>query len=116
MNNNKGQALVEFIIILPITLMLVFGIIDFGRVISLKGNLENVASDVILLYRDGKMLDEIKTIINADKKDEVDISIAVRQDYTTIYVSKEIKPITPGLSLIAQKVFNVSTSRVIKNE
>ena len=34
--NEKGQALVEFIIILPVFLLLVFCVVDFGRIISLK--------------------------------------------------------------------------------
>ena len=41
MKSNKGQALVEFVIILPITLILIFCVIDFGRIISLKSDLES---------------------------------------------------------------------------
>jgi len=41
MKNNKGQALVEFIIILPIFLLLIISIIDFGNIISKKYSLEN---------------------------------------------------------------------------
>lgn len=114
--NNKGQALVEFVIILPVTLMLIFGIIDFGRVIYVKNNLENINSDVVDFYKNGKTKDEITSIINSNKKDEVDISISVRQDYTNIMISQRIKPITPGLSLIADKIFDVKTQRVIRNE
>ena len=36
MKNNKGQALVEFIIILPIFLLLIISVIDFGNIISKK--------------------------------------------------------------------------------
>ena len=47
MKNNKGQALVEFVIILPVMLLLIFSIIDFGIVIYEKNNLENVISDAV---------------------------------------------------------------------
>lgn len=114
--NSKGQALVEFVIILPVTLMLVFGIVDFGRVIYVKNNLENVNSDVVDLYRNGKTTEEIDNIINMNKKENVKISIDVRNEYTNIVVSSSIRPITPGLSLVASKVFDVKTERVIKNE
>ena len=37
-------------------------------------------------------------------------------DYVTLTINKKIKPITPGLSYILDKVFNVEVTRVIKNE
>ena len=45
MRNKKGQALIEFVIILPVMLLLVFCLIDFGMVIYEKNNLENIVSD-----------------------------------------------------------------------
>lgn len=113
MKSNKGQALVEFVIILPITLILIFCIIDFGRVISLKSDLESKTDDVVTLYESGKSLEEINTIIDVS---DVKIGIEENGDYVTITVNKKIKPITPGLSYIAQKVFNVEVTRVIRNE
>ena len=43
----KGQALVEFVIILPIFLFLLLGVIDVGRIMYTKVNLENTISDVV---------------------------------------------------------------------
>lgn len=113
MKNQKGQALVEFVIILPITLMLIFCVIDFGRVISLKSDLEGKLSDITTFYESGKSLEEINMIM--DNKD-IKINIESQIDYTTITVSKKIKPITPGLSYIISDVFDVKESRVIRNE
>lgn len=113
MKSNKGQALVEFVIILPVALILLFSIIDFGRVISLKSELESVASDSVTFYQDGRTLEDIKRLI---KLDDVSISINEQGEYTSIEVEKEIKPITPGLSYIAKDVFDVKISRVTKNE
>lgn len=115
MRNKKGQALVEFILILPITLILIFCVVDFGRVISLKNDLENKVSDIVMLYQNGKTLDEIDSIINKDKND-IKIDASYNEDYINISVTKKIKPITPGLSYIKEDVFNVLVSRVIKNE
>lgn len=113
MKNNKGQALVEFVIILPITLILIFCIIDFGRVISLKSDLESKTDDVVTLYESGKSLEEINSILNVK---DVKISIKEDGDYTTIATNKKIKPITPGLSYIISKVFDVEVTRVVRNE
>lgn len=115
MRNEKGQALVEFVLILPITLILIFCIVDFGRVISLKNDLENKTSDIVMLYQSGKTLDEIDSIINKEQNG-IKIDASYNEDYITISVTKKIKPITPGLSYIKKELFDVSTSRVIKNE
>ena len=44
--NKRGQALVEFVIILPILLLLIFAFIDLGRIIVCKNHLEGVMSEV----------------------------------------------------------------------
>lgn len=111
----KGQALIEFIMILPVMLILVFTVVDFGRIISLKSDLENVTSDAILFYEEGKVEDEINDIIKA-KDEDIKITIINKDDYAILSATKTIKPITPGLSYIAKDVFNVKASRVIKNE
>ena len=50
MKNNKGQALVEFIIILPVIILLIMCIVDFGNIISNKYKLENDLDTVVKLY------------------------------------------------------------------
>lgn len=116
MMNKKGQALVEFVIILPISLLLIFCVVDFGRVISLKSDLENKASDVVTFYQNGNTPEEIKNLVNSKDGNDLKLDIVTNGEYVTINLSKKIKPITPGLSYIKQDVFNVSVSRVIRNE
>ena len=113
--NQKGQALVEFVIILPIMILLVFCVVDFGRVISVKSELENITSDAVMFYQNGKMPEEINSILLKDN-DKVKIKYEVKDDYITIITTKKIKPVTPGLSYIPVNVFDISASRVIKNE
>lgn len=113
MKSNKGQALVEFVIILPITLILIFCVIDFGRVISLKSDLEGKIDDVVTLYQSGDSIEEINNVVNIK---DVETSLKENGDYINVTLTKKIKPITPGLSYIADKVFNVNVTRVIKNE
>lgn len=43
LKNNKGQAMIEMAIILPILLLLVLGIFDFGRILYSQILLENNA-------------------------------------------------------------------------
>ena len=116
MRNKKGQALVEFVIILPIFILLVFCLIDFGRIISIKNDLENKISDVVTFYQNGNSKDEIIQLINKNSKDKINIEFVTEDEYVTINLVKKINPITPGITYIKKDLFDVSVSRVIKNE
>lgn len=43
MRSERGQAAVEFALVLPILLLLVFGIIDFGRILYTKNALTSLS-------------------------------------------------------------------------
>ncbi len=116
MRSKKGQALVEFAIILPVILMLIFIVVDFGRIISTKNDLENIVSDAATFYENGKNEDEINKVININRKDSVKITVVTGDEFVNISAKLSIKPITPGLTLIQEKVFDVKASRVIYNE
>ena len=73
--NRRGQALVEFILILPIFIMLMFVIIDFGMVFNEKNKLENKSMEIIEFINQRKEIDEIKTMypdydISVNNKDD----------------------------------------------
>ncbi|HOZ53835.1 MAG TPA: TadE/TadG family type IV pilus assembly protein [Bacilli bacterium] len=116
MKSSKGQALIEFVIILPVFLMLIFAIIDFGRVIYEKNMLENVVSTASELYDSGKTYNEIESVINSERLDKLDMTIVEKDGYVTIRISETVKPITPGFSMLKTRVFNISTYRVLYYE
>ena len=62
--NSKGQALVEFVIILPIILMILFIIIDFSNIFYQKNHLESTLNDVVEYKENGKSNSYIKDKIN----------------------------------------------------
>ena len=43
--SDKGQTLVEFVLLLPIIILLVFGLFDFGRIVYYKSVLTNAARE-----------------------------------------------------------------------
>ena len=45
MRSEKGQAAVEFALVLPILLILIFGIIDFGRILYTKNALTSLSQE-----------------------------------------------------------------------
>lgn len=44
--NNKGQAMVEFALVIPIFLLMIFGMVEFGRIYSYKLATANMARQV----------------------------------------------------------------------
>lgn len=108
--NKRGQALVEFVIILPIFILLVLGCIDIGRIMYTKMNLEEQMSDVVDYYKNGKTIEEIKN--------KIDDNIDIKRDneYTTILLTKNIDIITPGLQFIFDNPYLIKIERSILNE
>lgn len=108
--NNKGQALIEFILILPIFLMILFIIVDFGVIFSAKSNLENNSSDIINLYKESNDINKIKSLytnytIDIEKEDEFD-KITIK-DYVNL--------ITPGMNRVLSNPYEIKVERVVYN-
>ena len=72
--NRKGQALVEFVLILPIFIMILFSIVDFGMIFNKKNELENISVDVVNMLNKDIPLEEIKS-------EYADIDMAVKVIY-----------------------------------
>ena len=109
--NRKGQALVEFVLILPVFILILFAIIDFGTILSKKNELENDSIDIVLLINNGTSIDEIK-----NKYSSLDIELKDVDKYTEIKISKNINIITPGLNLILGDPYKIIVERVIPND
>ena len=120
MKNKKAQALIEFVLILPILIMLLFAIIDFGSIFICKSELENKINDAYevakLSTNASTLYDEIETVINKDSNRDIKIELKfdTESDFMTIKLVSEIKTITPGLNLIIGYPYEVSTERVVK--
>ena len=109
--NRKGQALVEFVLILPVFILILFAIVDFGTILSKKNELENDSIDIVLLINNGSNIDEIK-----NKYSDLDIELKDVDKYTEIKISKNINIITPGLNLILGDPYKIIVERVIPND
>lgn len=112
MKNNKGQALVEFILIIPIFMFILLAIIDIGNIIISKYKLENSLSTIVELYQNNQNAElqnyvlQNNLVVNYNKKDK----------YTTIVLNDDVLVRTPGLNNILGKKMKIETSRTIYNE
>jgi len=109
MKNNKGQALVEFVIILPIFLLLIISIVDFGNIITKKYSLENDIDVIANMYKEEKY-DDINNYINSKN---IKVSYSNEDKLLVINISKDISIISPMLNLIFGKTYEISTEKSI---
>lgn len=112
--NRKGQALIEFVIILPIFLFMLFAVIDFGIISFNKNKLENMVNDVGDMYKNKESNEEINNFI---KKNDKNTTATFKDEgkYFKVVLSKDYDFITPGLSSIL-KDFKIDVERTMYNE
>lgn len=108
MKNNKGQALVEFVLVLPVIIMLIFGMIEFGNLIYQRYQLETHIEPVMALYKsnESELLDTYK------KNNDIDISFTKSGNLVTVKLTKKIKLITPTVMTFLDNPYTVEAERI----
>lgn len=115
MKNKRGQALVEFVIILPVIIFIIMGLVDTIVVFTHKNNAESKMADVIELYQNNESDENITKFIQKDLKSA---SFKSNKDakYSYLEITDNYEFITPGLSTILGNPYKIITERVILNE
>lgn len=111
--NNKGQALVEFVLILPVFILLIFSFIDVGKIILCKNELESAMNEVSLLVRNDTRNDDINLYLNNNYNRDISFKI-VDGEFKKIILSTKVKLTIPGLNRIFNE--NIKVERSIINE
>lgn len=103
--NKKGQALVEFVLVLPILIFLLLGVVDISRLMIMKNHLESVLGSV-----------DVDTTNILDK--EYDIELIRKDQGSSVVVELKscLEVSTPGLNKIIGDPACVSTSKVFEKE
>lgn len=97
--NKKGQALVEFIIILPIIIFILLAIIDYGTISHTKNKLENITTDISSMIKNNETDEEIINFVN-DNDNSLNVDIKREDKYINLKLYKKYNYITPGLNKI----------------
>ena len=110
MLNNKGQSLILFIVILPILLLILVLVIDVGRIIVLKQELDNINKIVLDYGLDNIDLDDL----NNNEIDDININLV--EDKLYIELNMDTGGMLSGLVDIS--IFDIKSSYVgyIKDE
>ena len=116
MKNKKGQALVEFVIILPIFIFMLLSIIDIGKVIYFQNQLVSELNDVVELYKNQKTYEEILNELNL-QDEGVTLEIKNQDnEIITFYLKCDVEIITPGLNVIFDNPHTVTVERALSYE
>ncbi len=100
--NKKGQALVEFILILPVLIFIILALVDIGKLNVMKMHLEGVLNNV----------DESTETIK-DKEYKISINKQETRDGLLIELKSCTSITTPGLNKILGNPACVTTSKII---
>lgn len=106
---NRGQALVEFVLIMPIFLIILMAIIDFGNIFKTKYDLQNDLDLIVDLYKEEKTDDYNNYVWNHN----LELNIQQDNHFTTIMISKKITIKTPILSKVFPSPYVLSESMTI---
>lgn len=113
--NKKGQALVEFVIILPIFIFMVLATIDIGKILYFSNKLENKMDDVISMYENNNAYEDIDKNLESDIK-KTNLEIKQEEKFVEFIITKKVDVITPGLNLIFDNPYEIEAKRVVYNE
>ena len=109
--NKRGQALVEFVLILPVFLFLIMAVVDFGTIFNRRNALETASSDIITLYKDGTSITEINSLYS-----KYTISVTSDNDYDKVTISDSVKLNTPGFNRIFGSPYQIKIERYLRHE
>ncbi len=124
--DEKGQSLIEFALIVPILILLVSGIFDFGRVLYTYMNLNQLAQETVRLGGLGKTDTEITQFaqnrFHIGNPGSLVIKISPNQaarksgDYVTVTLKYPVEYVTPMASLFLPSPYQVTTDSTIRVE
>lgn len=123
--DDRGQALVEFALVVPVLLLLVLGIMEFGMVIHeymvVTGAAREGARIAALGGNDTAVETAVKdAAVNFDKADiRVTVSPSptrIQGEPVTVTVTYPFKPVTPLIGAVFSAGYNINGAAVMRVE
>ena len=124
--DERGQSLVETALILPVLLVILLGIIDFGRIMYSYSHLHMAAQETVRMGGLGKSDSEItafaKNYVNLNPIDQLGISISPGDsgrdsgDYVTVSLEYPFQFFTPFVSSLFPSSLSIKAESTIRVE
>jgi len=125
-SNQKGQSLVEFAIILPVVLIILIGMLEFGLILNAYLSINNCSREGARLGVVGGSDNEIENLIKSISPnlntDKLSVSINPSQAYRkrgeslTVTVEYSYDVITPIISIIINEEINLKIQTTMRIE
>ncbi len=110
--NDKGQALIEFILVAPILLLIFVALIDIGNIFIKKYELNNDLSVVAELYENNQE----KELAAYVAKEGITYKAESNGNFVTLTLEEKVFVSAPILSNILGGDFTITTSKNIYKE
>ncbi len=107
--NKKGQALIEFILILPVLLLIVMAMIDIGNIFLKKYDLNKDLETVTELYQNN----DTKNLGVYLANEELSLSEESKNGMIILTLKKNVKISAPILTNILGKSYEIKTTKTI---
>lgn len=123
--NNKGQSIVEMALLLPVLLMILLGILEFGRIYSAYMVISNAARDAARVGSVGGSSAQIYTSVTTTtaslKADDVTLVISTtgtggRGDAITVNVGYDIPIMAPFLGIVVDNPMHLEADMTMRIE
>lgn len=107
--NEKGQALTEFILILPVVLIILLAVFNVSYIYIEKYNLENNLETITDLYQNG----EYKALKAYVANENIDYDENKTDKLTKITISKNILISAPVLNKVLGKKLKIEATKTV---
>jgi Flp pilus assembly protein TadG len=124
--DERGQSLVETALILPVLLLLLVGILDFGRIMYSYAHLHMAAQETVRMGGLGKNDTEIvafaKDYVQLQEVDQLKINISPGDssrdagDYVTVKLEYPFQFFTPFVSSLFSSSLSIKSESTIRVE
>lgn len=111
--NNKAQALVEFVLLLPVLLFILFIIFDFANIFYHKNHLEGIINDVAVLVENKASDKKIKETIN---NKSITYTIEPNEEFAKIKLTEKVSLVTPFSNIVFDNPYIIYTERTVSYE
>jgi hypothetical protein len=122
--DEKGQALLEFALVLPLLLILIVGIFDLGRVLYSFMHLNIISQETVRLGGLGKSNEEMsqnaRNMLHIGDPSNLDINITPTErrsgEYVKVTLQYPVEYMTPFISNVLPSPFMIITDSTIRVE
>ena len=107
--NKKGQALIEFVLILPVLLLIIMTMIDVGNIFIKKYELNKDLETISDLYQNN----ENKQLAAYIASEEIKFEEKPEGNMVKLTITKDINIAAPILSNVLGKEYKISLSKMV---